>query len=172
MGEPPRAPYPPDPAEDAQPVTELGDLTDARVLELDDAGRRLPGLQLRRVELRTCRLTGAELAEATLTDVVFQDCRLDLAGLRHATLTRARFSDCRLEELELLGATLEDVVFERCALRSANLSSARCRRVELRDCDLAGLVGTEALRGVRMTWSDVLANVGTFAAALNIEIVD
>jgi uncharacterized protein YjbI with pentapeptide repeats len=172
VGKPPRSPYPPDLEDGVPPPTELGDLADTVATELDAAGGRHPGLALQRVELRTCRLTGGDLAEATLTDVVFQDCRLDLVGLRRATLSRVRFADCRLEELELQAATLEDVVFERCSLARATFSEARCRRVEVRDCDLAGLVGIEALRGARMTWNDVLANAGVFAAALEIEVVD
>ena len=172
MGKAPRSPYPPDLEDDARAPTELGDLTDAVATELDAVGMRHPGLALQRVELRTCRLTGAELAEARLTDVVFQDCRLDLVGLRQATLTRVRFADCRLDELELQAATLEDVVLERCSLARATLTGARCRRVELRDCDLAGLAGNEELRGARMTWNDVLANAGAFAAALEIEVVE
>jgi uncharacterized protein YjbI with pentapeptide repeats len=172
LSKPPRTPYPPDLAEDAQPPTQLGDLADAVLSELDCAGHRFPRLELRRVELRTCRLTGAELGEATLTDTVFRDCQLDLAGFRHATLTRVRFSDCRLEEVELQHATLTDVLFERCSLRATNVSSARCQRIELRDCDLTALVGVDSLRRARMTVSDVLANAPVFAAALEIEIVE
>ena len=168
----PRTPYPPDLDEGARPPTELGDLSDAILSELDCAGHRSPRLELSRVELRTCRLTGAELGEARLTDTVFRDCQLDLAGFRNATLTRVQFSDCRLEEAELQHATLTDVLFERCSLRAANISSARCQRIELRDCDLSALVGLDALRRARMTLGDVLANAPVFASALEIEIVE
>ena len=75
-----------------------------------------PGLSARRVELRRCRLTGAELAEATLSDVVFDECRIDLAGLRHAKLERVVFRDCKMDGCDLYGAKLKDVVFERCTL--------------------------------------------------------
>ena len=172
MGEPPAVPYPPDPDEDAELVVELGDLVDAVALDREWANLRARGLAALRVEVRGCRLTGTELAEATLTDVTFSDCRLDLVGLRMARLQRVVFRDCRMAECDLYDATLADVLFERCELREATFSGARLERVELRGCDLTGLRGIEALRGARMPWNDVLENAPLFAVALGVEIVD
>jgi len=169
---PPRTPYPPDLADDAEPISRLDDLVDVVVDDADWANQRSPRLSLQRVELRLCRLTGAELAESSLLDVTFDGCRLDLVGLRHGRLERVVFRDCRLEELDLYGSKLEDVLFERCALREASFSECTLDRVELRDCDLSGAQGAAALRGVRMPWPDVIANAGLFAAVVGIEIVD
>jgi uncharacterized protein YjbI with pentapeptide repeats len=169
---PPASPYPPDPDEDAAPVTELNGLVDAVVVDADWANRQARGTVARRAELRRCRLTGTELAEAALTDVTFEECRLDLAGLRIAKLERVVFRDCRMAECDLFEATLTDVLFERCELREATFSGVKVRRVELRGCDLTGLHGAEALRGARMPWDDVLKNGPLFAAALGVEIVD
>ena len=172
MGKPPNSPYPPDLAEDAEPVTELEDLVDAVADGLDWANRPARGLVARRVELRRCRLTGAELAEAMLSDVTFVDCRLDLVGLRIAKLERVVFRDCRMTECDFYEASLTDVLFERCELREATVSGVKLKRCELRGCDLAGLHGVEALRGARMPWNDVLENGPLFAAALGLEIID
>jgi uncharacterized protein YjbI with pentapeptide repeats len=169
---PPTSPYPPDPAEDAVPVAELADLVDVAVRDVDWANRQARGLVARRVELRQCRLTGAELAEAMLTDVTFVDCRLDLAGLRMAKLERVVFRDCRMSECDLYEASLTDVLFERCELREATVSGVKLERAEFRGCDLAGLRGVEALRGARMPWNDVLENGPLFASALGLEIID
>ena len=172
MGKPPVSPYPPDLADDAEPVADFGHLTDSVASDLDWANQRAQGLSALRVEVRRCRLTGTELAEATLVDVTFTDCRLDLVGLRLARLERVVFRDCRMEECDFYEATLSDVLFERCELRKARLSGAKLERVELRGCDLAGLDGAEALRGARMPWNDVLQNAPLFASALGLEIVD
>jgi uncharacterized protein YjbI with pentapeptide repeats len=172
LGKPPNSPYPPDPAEGVAPVTELEDVVDAVVSDVDWANRQARGLAARRLELHRCRLTGVELAEAALTDVVFVECRLDLAGLRMAKLERVVFRDCRMTECDFYEASLTDVLFEHCELRQATLSGVKLKRVELRRCDLAGLRGVEALRGARMPWTDVLENGPLFAAALGLEIVD
>ena len=166
------SPYPADLADDQPSTVDFGDLVDTFVVDVDWAGERAPGLSARRVELRRCRLTGAELAEATITDVTFDECRIDLAGLRHATLERVVFRDCRMGESDLYGATLKDVLFVRCELREATLSGATLERVELRGCDLGGLRGAESLRGARMTWSDIVENAALFAQVTGVEIVD
>ena len=174
MGKPPVAPYPPDldHDEDAPPVTEPGDLVDVVARDLDWANLSLRGFKARRVEFHRCRLTGSELAEATLSDVSFVECRLDLVGLRVAKLERVIFRDCRMEECDFADAALADVLFEHCELRRGSVGGARLKRVELRGCGLAGLDGVESLRGARMPWNDVLDNAPLFAAALGVEIVD
>lgn len=172
MSKPPVTPYPPDVDEDAAAVVELCDLVDAVAADLDWANEQFRGWSAQRVELRRCRLTGAELAEAILGDVTFAECRIDLAGLRHARLERIVFRDCRMGECDFYGSVLKDVLFERCELREATFSACTLERVELRGCDLAGTRGAEALRGARMTWNDVIENAALFATALGIEVVD
>ena len=173
MGKPPHSPYPPDLDDDpALPGGEFGDLVDTVVENVDWANHRSPRWQARRVQLRRCRLTGAELGEAALSDVTFEECRLDLVGLRLAKLERVVFRDCRMGECDFYEASLKDILFERCELRQANFTSVKIQRVELRGCGLAGLGGVEALRTVRMPWDDVLENAALFASALGLEIVD
>jgi uncharacterized protein YjbI with pentapeptide repeats len=171
VAEAPREPYPPDLEDGAPTAHEVGDLVDAVVENADWSNAKASRLTLKRVELRLCRLTGIELGESALTDVVIADCRLDLAGLRFAKLERVVFRDCRMAESDLHAATLKDVRFERCELRQARLDGLRVERVELAGCDLAGAAGVEALRGARMPWDDVLANAPAFAHALGIEIL-
>jgi uncharacterized protein YjbI with pentapeptide repeats len=172
LGKAPNSPYPPDLADDATPVTEPEDLVDAVADNLDWANLQARGLVARRVELRGCRFTGAELGEAMLSDLTFTDCRLDLVGLRIAKLERVVFRDCRMTECDFYEASLTDVLFEHSELREATFSGVKLKRVELRGCDLAGLRGVESLRGARMPWNDVLENGPLFATALGLEIID
>ncbi len=176
MSKPPRDPYPPDldvdvDDEPAAPV-ELADLVDVVAADRDWSNLRPGRIGALRAELRRCRLTGAELAEATLRDVTFDECRVDLVGLRHARLERVVFRECRMGECDFYGASLVDVLFEGCELREATFSGCTIERVELRGCDLAGLRGADALRGARLPWSDVVENAALFATALGVEIVD
>lgn len=172
MSSPVQAPYPPDLPDEPMDLVDLTDLVDAVAAGHDWANVRALGLTTCRVELNQVRLTGADLAEASLTDTRFRDCRLDLTGLRHAKLRRVVFEDCRMEECDFHGATLADVLFERCVLREATLSAATLERAEFRDCDLTGLHGAESLRGARMPLNDVLANAVLFASVAGITIVE
>jgi uncharacterized protein YjbI with pentapeptide repeats len=135
------------------------------------AGESGRGLSVRRAELYRCRLTGAELAEASLCDIAFDECRIDLVGFRHAKLQRVVFRDCPMGESDFYGASMKDVLFERCELRQSTFSAARLQRVELRACNLTGIRGAEALRGARMPWNDVLQNAALFASLAGIDIV-
>jgi uncharacterized protein YjbI with pentapeptide repeats len=168
----PRSPHPPDPDPDAEPPSGLDDVVDARIENADYANARFVRSSLRRVELHLCRLTGAELAEASWQDVTVSDCRLDLTGLRHSMLERVVFRDCILDEAEFAGARLKDVHFERCRLRLATFAGATSARLQLEGCDLEGLDGIDVLRGARMRWDDVVQNAPLFARALGIELVE
>jgi uncharacterized protein YjbI with pentapeptide repeats len=171
VSKPPTSPYPPDLGDDPSDVDGFRDLIDVAATDLDWAGERRLGFSAHRAELRRCRLTGAELGEATLRDVTLDECRVDLVGLRHATLERVVFRDCRMAECDFYGAALTDVLFDRCELGEATFSAVRLERVELRACDLAGVRGADGLRGARMPWNDVLDNAALFAWLAGIEIV-
>jgi uncharacterized protein YjbI with pentapeptide repeats len=168
----PHSPYPPDLSEETIPPAGFGDLSDHIVNGADWANERSSGLTLRRVELHLCRLTGAGLSEAALTDVTVVDCQLDLVAFRFAKLERVVFRDCRMRDCDFYEASLSDVLFERCELHEATFTAAKAQRVEIRGCDLTGLRGIEALRGVRMPLNDVLASAQLFANAVGIEIID
>ncbi len=172
VSKPVQAPYPPDVEDGQPPPLAFGDLVDTVATGLDWANEHARGFCAVRAELRHCRLTGAELAEGSLTDVTLDECRVDLVGLRHARLERVVFRDCRMGECDFYGATLKDVLFERCELREATFSDCTLQRVEFRSCDLAGARGAEALRGARMPWSDIVDNAALFAAVVGIELVD
>ena len=168
----PISPYPPDLPDDAEPVAALCELEDAVARDADWANTSASGLVLRRAQLHSCRLTGAELRDSRFVDVSFDGCRLDLAGLRRVTMERVVFRDCLMQEADLTAASLKDVLFERCDLQRAVFRELQPTRVELRRCTLDGIEGAESLRGIRMTWRDVVEHGHVFAAALGIEIVD
>jgi uncharacterized protein YjbI with pentapeptide repeats len=172
MTKPPVEPYPPDPPDDQAAPDLEENLVDTVVANADWANRRVLRVSALRTELRGVRLTGADLAESSFRDVRFVECRLDLVTARLASFERVVFSDCRMEECDLYGSRLQDVLFERCVLREATISGVTGERVELRGCDLTGLRGAEALRGMRMPWSDILANAPLFASVAGVEIVD
>jgi hypothetical protein len=42
----------------------------------------------------------------------------------------------------------------------------------MRGCGLDGVVGAQRLRGVAMSWQDVVGNASTFAAAIGIRLLE
>ena len=72
-----------------------------------------------------CRLTGAALTHATISDMAFVDCRLDLASFARTTLERVRFTRCTLEQADLGDATFSSVTFADCSLAGADLMDSQ-----------------------------------------------
>ncbi len=147
-------------------------LRDVVVAEGSWANARARSATLRRVRMTKVRATGIELADAQIADVLVVESRFDLASFRFAKLERVVFRDCRLDEADFGGAELVSVLFERTALTRSTVTGARFTQCELRGCDLAGLVGPEALRGVRMPIADVVASADVLAAAVGVTILD
>src|SRR5437763_5054079 len=150
----PRAPYPPDLDEETAEAS-LQDGLDARIANGEFANERVVRSSLRRVELHLCRMTGADLGEATWIDVVLTECRVDLAGFRYAKLERVVFRDCRLEDADFADASFKDVRFERCTLQRASFASSKNHRLHFERCDLTAASGVDALRGASMRFDDV-----------------
>lgn len=153
-------------------MSEQLDLVDERLIRPDLANVVAQRGSLVRVQVEDGRLTGFAVPEGFLLDVTFRGCRMDLAGFPFARLRRVTFEDCRLEESDFREAQLTEVRFERCNLTRAEFSNVRCTRMQIRRCVLEGLGGAASLKGVSMTWEDVLAGAGLWAHALGITLVD
>lgn len=153
-------------------MSEQLDLVDERLIRPDFANVVAQRGSLVRVQVEDGRLTGFAVPEGFLLDVTFRGCRMDLAGFPFARLRRVTFEDCRLEESDFREAQLTEVRFERCNLTRAEFSNVRCTRMQIRRCVLEGLGGAASLKGVSMTWEDVLAGAGLWAHALGITLVD
>jgi uncharacterized protein YjbI with pentapeptide repeats len=136
------------------------------------ANVRTKDLRMRRVAFKGVRMTGADLAYATLDDVSFIDCRLDLAFFVDAKLNRVRFEKCRLDELDFTDCNLSSVAFEDCSLPRSVWTEAFLVNCEMRGSDISGAAHLERLRGVRMLADDILGAAQDFALALGIETIE
>jgi uncharacterized protein YjbI with pentapeptide repeats len=116
-----------------------------RSVEADVA--RWRGISAQATSFHSSRMTGIQLNECELRDVLFDDTRLDLANLRMARLERVTFRDCSLTEADFADAELVSVRFERCSLRGATFRDARCRSTDLRGSSLDELDGAGGLAG-------------------------
>jgi uncharacterized protein YjbI with pentapeptide repeats len=108
---------------------------------------RWRGVNARATTFRSSRMTGIQLNECELREVLFEDTRLDMANFRLARLERVTFRDCSLTEADFADAELDTVRFERCRLRGAGFRDARCRATDLRGSSLEDLDGAGGLAG-------------------------
>lgn len=107
------------------------------------------GVQTRRVEMASSRLTGLLAAEGRYQHTLFLGCRADYSAFQLSKLEWCRFENCNLAESSFEAATLKRVVFRNCDLRNARFLTARLDEVDLRGSQLEGLaISLEALGGV------------------------
>jgi uncharacterized protein YjbI with pentapeptide repeats len=165
---------------------------ESRLERVDLSGGRLAHLSLSDVDLDACnlanadvrggsawrariarsRLTGVSWTEGLVRDTVLSDCRIDLSSFAATRLEQVVFERCLLMQADFQEANLRAVRFVDCDFSEADLANARFERCELRGCTIDAIRGAERLRGVAMPWEDVVASVGTFAAAVGVTILD
>ena len=158
------------------------DLSAGRLAHLSLADVELEGCNLANADVRAgsawrarierSRLTGVSWTEGLVRDVVFSDCRIDLSSFAATRLEQVVFERCLLMQADFQEASLRAVRFVDCDLSEADLANARFERCELRGCTIDAIRGAERLRGVAMPWEDIVASVGTFAAAVGVTILD
>ncbi len=127
---------------------------------------------LHRVEIHESRLVGFGLSGGEAADVRVIGSSLRLASFAGARLRSVVFRGVDLTEATFLDAQLDGVGFLGCRLAGCDFRGARVRASAIRGANLDGVLGVEALRGIEMPWTDVLASAAAMAAALGITIVD
>jgi uncharacterized protein YjbI with pentapeptide repeats len=165
---------------------------ESRLERVDLSAGRLAHLSLSDVELESCnlanadvrggsawrarigrsRLTGMSWSEGLARDTVLSDCRIDLSSFAATRLEQVVFERCLLMQADFQEASLRAVRFVDCDLTEADLMDARFDRCELRGCTIDGIRGAARLRGISMPWEDIVASVGTFAAAVGVTVLD
>jgi len=90
------------------------------------------GASVDRTELIGCRLTGLDLAEASLRRVVIRQGGGTLISFRFAELKHSRFEDCVLTEADFQDARLPSVVVRGADPRGASLYGANLEGADLR----------------------------------------
>ncbi|MBV9819010.1 MAG: pentapeptide repeat-containing protein [Solirubrobacterales bacterium] len=126
--------------------------------------------RLRRVDIRGSRLVGIDLGRAEIRDLRMVDCSMALATLAAATLGSVELQRVNLSESVWMDAALRGVALVDCELSGADFRGASVDGLAIRGATLEGIIGVASLRGLRMTWSDVLASAGALAAALGIGV--
>ncbi|GGU06131.1 pentapeptide repeat-containing protein [Actinomadura citrea] len=147
-------------------------LADCAFSDADLANLRAFNSRMFNVQIMNARMTGMQLAESGLRDVLVEGCRADLTGFRFAHLRDVVFRDCNLTEATFQSAEMTGVRFENCRLGGAQFSGAEMRTVRFRGCDLRGVAGLDSFRGAIVASGDAMTLLDAFAAELGITIED
>jgi hypothetical protein len=144
-------------------------LVDCVVGTLDLANRELAAFEATGTSFSGCRFLGATIA-GTIDRSILTDCQLAMSTLRMCRVTDVEFHACSMREVDLYASVFRSVLFRSCDLEAATLAQATFANCEMDDCRLDGLRGVEALCGVRIGFSDLVAIVPELAQALGIDV--
>ena len=144
-------------------------LVDCVVGTLDLANRQLAAFEATGTSFSACRFLGATIA-GSIDRSILTDCQLAMSTLRMCRVTDVEFHDCPMREVDLYASVFRSVLFRSCDLEAATLAHATFTACEMDDCRLGGVRGVDALRGVRIGFSDLVAIVPELAQALGIEV--
>lgn len=130
--------------------SEFGSVTwkDVRLVGCDLANVRAHRMNLVRVELIDCRLTGLTVRAAEWQDVLVQNSDARFLQMRGAVFGRCEFTGCDLQEADFQEADLRAAVLQGCQLGRADLRGARLRGTDFRRSHLEEmLVGVTDVDG-------------------------
>jgi uncharacterized protein YjbI with pentapeptide repeats len=129
------------------------------------------GGSLTRVVIEGGRLTGLQVTEADVRDVVWRGCGADMAAFRHARLLHVSFQDCSLREADFTGVRGQVVRFADCDLRGASFRHAELAGCELRRCRLDDIEGVEGLRGASLELDQLIDLAPALARSMGIGVL-
>ena len=142
------------------PELEL-DVRASELLDCDLAGVRLRAVMNTR--LVGCKLSGADLTNAILRDVVFERCLLRMTSVRMAELERVAFGDCTLDEVDLYDTALAEVTFAGSVLTKVDADQARFHHVDLRGAKTLDFRSCSRLAGCLLSPEQVVEVAFTLA---------
>jgi uncharacterized protein YjbI with pentapeptide repeats len=102
--------------------------------------------------------------------VALVDCTASLGSFAFAELRDVCFERVNLREASFMNARLNGVSFFGCQLEGADFRGVTVKESLMRGSSLESVIGVESLRGLTMTWNDMLASAAALAAAAGIEI--
>lgn len=108
-----------------------------------------------RTEFLRTRLTGWDISNGVLKDVLFSECKIDMANLRFAKLRNVKFTDCQLQGADFINATLTHVQFLNCDLGGVTFAQCAMKDVDLRTSNL-DIAGWQYLKGATIDGAQLM----------------
>jgi uncharacterized protein YjbI with pentapeptide repeats len=138
-------------------------LDDVLLTSSDLSAIKLPCLSAERVEIRDTRLSGIQIYDATLRELLFRECKLDLSNFRFSKLKNVVFENCVLVEADFAGAIFDNVCFKNCELEKADFSNAEVKKLDLRTSNIIGINGISSLKGAIISPTQLITMVPQLA---------
>lgn len=129
---------------------------DLVVNKCDFSAARFSDGSINRAEFLHTRLTGWDISNGVLKDVLFSECKIDMANFRYAKLKNIKFVDCQLQNADFINSNLINVQFQNCDLSAAVFAQCTIKNVDFRTSNL-DIVGWQYLKGATIDSAQLMA---------------
>jgi len=131
---------------------------------------KFPESSWRRVSIDAGRCIGMQLANSTLRDIDFKNSKLDMVNFRFSHLENVGFDGCTLNDVDFYDARLKNVEFVNCTINGITFASARMNNVDISKSTVEGIKGINSLRGVTISYDQLMQLAPSFAAEAGIKV--
>lgn len=114
-----------------------------------------------RTVLNDCKLTGLQLTESQLEDVLFENCNAQYMQMRFSNVQRVVFRRCDLKGADFEGTDFSGCELVSCDLSECEFSGCRMMGADLRGSNLEGAhLGPEVIKGAIVNTSQAMYLAG------------
>ena len=148
------------------------DVTDCEFIGCNFTASKFPESSWHRVLIDGTRCSGLQMTTGRLKNVDFKNSKLELVNFRFSRLENVAFEDCVIDDVDFYDASLKNVEFVNCTINKITFASARMTNVDISKSTVEGINGIKSLRGVTMSYDQLLQLAPAFAAEAGIKIKD
>jgi uncharacterized protein YjbI with pentapeptide repeats len=150
---------------------------DVELTKVEGAGLMLSKCDFHRVSVAGGRFSGTIASETRFGHVSFERCKQDLSTFLECSFANVRFTGCDLRGVAFEGCTFERVEFNDCDLAETDFRDADYKRTTMIDVDfrtskIADIKSVRALKGARITSSQMLELAYHLAVAHGLRVDD
>jgi len=146
------------------------DVLDCIFRSCDFTTAKFPESSWHRVSIDSGRCTGLQMTNSTLKNIDFKNSKLDMVNFRLSHLENISFDGCVLNDVDFYNARLKNVEFVNCTINGVTFASARMTNVDISKSQVEGLKGINSLRGVTISYDQLMQFAPAFAAEAGIKI--
>jgi len=146
------------------------DVTDCDFKVCNFTASKFPESSWHRVSIDGARCSGLQITNGLLKNVDFRNCKLEMVNFRFSRLENVAFEDCVINDVDFYDAQLKNVEFVNCTINKVTFASARMMSVDISKSSIEGINGVNSLRGVTMSYDQLMQIAPAFALEAGIKI--
>lgn len=146
------------------------DIVDCEFQKCNFTASKFPDSGWRRISIEGTRCSGLSITNGVIKDASFKNSKLEIANFRFTHIENAIFEDCAIDDIDFYNARLKNIEFINCTINKISFANARITNVDISKSIVEGIVGINSLKGVTISYEQLLQLAPVFAAEAGIKI--